>query len=138
MTGYGERDTMPERKYYGQQPVVYREQAKEWYRKNRQRILDLQKERRKSPEWQAAHKKAFKKHKLLKKYLVDKLKDWPCMDCGGSFPPCCMDFDHVRGKKLFEVSSIVVGKWDKILKEIAKCDLVCANCHRLRHKKRDS
>lgn len=44
-----------------------------------------------------------------------------------------MDFDHVRGRKLFNVA---VGAFnvteEKLLVEIDKCDVVCANCHRQR------
>ena len=56
------------------------------------------------------------------------------MDCGGSFPPVCMDFDHVRGEKLFNIGSEARGGvgWERILAEVAKCELVCANCHRIR------
>ena len=43
-----------------------------------------------------------------------------------------MDYDHRPGtKKKFNVSVIRKGKAE-ILKEIEKCDLVCANCHRIR------
>jgi hypothetical protein len=45
-----------------------------------------------------------------------------------------MDFDHVRGEKLFDVSRMVgPGLSLELIKaEIAKCDVVCANCHRIR------
>lgn len=59
----------------------------------------------------------------------------PCADCGGIFPPCCMDFDHLPGtKKLYAVGTMVSHghSWPKIEVEIAKCELVCANCHRIR------
>lgn len=58
----------------------------------------------------------------------------PCMDCGGSFPIICMDFDHVRGEKVGNVADLVKKNkpFDVILAEIAKCDVVCANCHRIR------
>jgi hypothetical protein len=44
-----------------------------------------------------------------------------------------MEYDHVRGKKVDNISNLVgrVG-WERLEKEIAKCDLVCANCHRER------
>lgn len=64
-------------------------------------------------------------------------KDQPCTDCGGVFPSCVMDFDHVpeRGAKLFPL-----GRSDRSIKalteEIAKCDVVCANCHRIRTQNR--
>lgn len=64
---------------------------------------------------------------------VGSLKARPCADCGGRFPPCAMDFDHRPGEtKAFNVASITTGTRDKILSEIAKCDLVCSNCHRIR------
>lgn len=66
---------------------------------------------------------------------LNSLKSAPCMDCGGVFPPECMDFDHVRGVKFFNISNIC-RSMESLLHEIAKCDLVCANCHRIRTAKR--
>lgn len=67
------------------------------------------------------------------KDFVNTLKlDQPCMDCGNKFPPVCMDFDHVRGEKVSDISLIVNRSLNTILEEIAKCDLVCSNCHRIR------
>lgn len=64
---------------------------------------------------------------------IDALKNKPCMDCGRSFPAVCMDFDHNPGKiKSFEISTATDRTQEAILLEIAKCDLVCSNCHRLR------
>ena len=57
----------------------------------------------------------------------------PCADCGEQYPHYVMDFDHVRGKKLKDVADMPGGYgWAKIEKEIAKCDVVCSNCHRQR------
>lgn len=58
------------------------------------------------------------------------------MDCGNSFPSECMDFDHVRGTKLVQVSDLTWSNETTLMTEIAKCDLVCANCHRIRTKAR--
>ena len=63
---------------------------------------------------------------------LGKLKEAPCLDCGQVFSPCCMDFDHVRGEKLLDISQMFTSSWTKVLEEVAKCDLVCANCHRVR------
>jgi hypothetical protein len=63
---------------------------------------------------------------------VVKLKSNPCVDCHKKFPPCVMDFDHVRGKKLFQISHALSYTWSRVKKELRKCDLVCANCHRIR------
>lgn len=45
-----------------------------------------------------------------------------------------MDFDHVRGKKLCTVSSITSrgNRPSALLREAAKCDVICSNCHRIR------
>jgi len=61
--------------------------------------------------------------------LID-LKATPCADCKGEFHYCQMDFDHVRGEKLGQVPKR--GTAQAIKAEAAKCDVVCANCHRVR------
>lgn len=66
------------------------------------------------------------------KDLVTQGKARPCMDCGRSYPKEVMEFDHVRGKKLFELADAWNIGRERILAEMAKCDVVCANCHRLR------
>lgn len=71
---------------------------------------------------------------------VRQIKSKPCMDCDGTFDPVCMDFDHREGEeKLSAVSAMIASNrygWARIEAEIAKCDVVCANCHRLRTKAR--
>lgn len=68
--------------------------------------------------------------------LLDELKTTPCHDCGGLYPPYVMDFDHVRGEKMFGLSKVVNQlqdlPLDVVLAEVAKCEIVCANCHRIR------
>ena len=64
--------------------------------------------------------------------LVREAKDVPCMDCGKRWHFCAMDFDHVRGKKLFEINDASCRALQKVKDEIAKCNVVCANCHRIR------
>lgn len=61
-------------------------------------------------------------------------KNKPCMDCGNIFPPCAMDFDHVKGKKTYSIATLASSSksWELIYKEIQKCELVCSNCHRVR------
>lgn len=67
---------------------------------------------------------------------IATFKDVPCMDCGGVFPPECMDFDHVRGTKLRPLAMMCGHSKEKIQAEMAKCDVVCSNCHRIRTKSR--
>lgn len=66
---------------------------------------------------------------------MDDLKRKPCADCGEEYPPFVMDFDHRPDEeKLFAVSAAIpMGLGERaILEEAAKCDVVCANCHRFR------
>lgn len=77
-------------------------------------------------------KHAYARKKKRREWLSE-LKAKPCMDCGNSFPPVCMDFDHRDGsEKVGNVSALYECSLQTLLNEIAKCDLVCANCHRLR------
>jgi hypothetical protein len=63
----------------------------------------------------------------------DALRDRPCADCGGKFPAVCMQFDHRPGEeKITEVVRLKLSSHEKLLAEIAKCDVVCANCHAIR------
>lgn len=69
----------------------------------------------------------------LHKYLRDMKEKTPCVDCKINYPYYVMDFDHVRGKKHANVMELVptLSK-KKIDEEIAKCEIVCSNCHRIR------
>jgi hypothetical protein len=65
--------------------------------------------------------------------MVTRFKETtPCLDCNRSFKACQMDFDHVRGVKSGTVSQMLGLDTSVLLAEIEKCDLVCANCHRIR------
>ena len=89
-----------------------------------------QKERNK-----AAVRKYYVKRTETNRRLVLDIKKTPCMDCGKRYPPEVMEFDHIptRGTKELNVSTASYKVSTKrLLKEIEKCDLVCANCHRIR------
>ena len=68
---------------------------------------------------------------LLWEYLRDKV----CTDCGYK-DSRVFEFDHLPGfEKKFEIGKAVSGStrsWKLILTEIEKCEVVCANCHRIR------
>lgn len=56
-----------------------------------------------------------------------------CMDCGYKAHAEALDFDHRPGtEKLFSVGNFSNRPLDAIFAEIEKCDVVCANCHRVR------
>ena len=70
-----------------------------------------------------------------KKAWMDTLKNRPCTDCEKQYPSPVMDWDHVHGEKEFSLGDSLannIGR-ERILAEIEKCELVCSNCHRLRH-----
>lgn len=74
------------------------------------------------------------RRKRLSEWLIE-LKSKPCMDCGNSYPSCAMDFDHRdRSQKKFTLNGRQLDQYSRemVLAEIAKCDLVCAVCHRIR------
>lgn len=66
----------------------------------------------------------------LDAYKVEK----GCADCGYNAHPRALDFDHIGTDKIADVGWLVhaVVSWTRILAEIAKCEVVCANCHRVR------
>lgn len=74
------------------------------------------------------------KHAQQNKEALDKARSAPCADCGKTYPIICMDFDHLpQHPKAFNLST----HWktlqhSEIMQEVAKCEVVCSNCHRIR------
>jgi hypothetical protein len=69
--------------------------------------------------------------------IEEKLRRGSCMDCGLAVTRdnyFCFDFDHRNpAEKAFTISSKRKDVAESVLQaEFAKCDLVCANCHRIR------
>ena len=63
------------------------------------------------------------------KYLGGK-----CQRCNGIFHPSVYDFHHRdRSEKEGNFSYFRDSKWEYLVQELNKCDLLCANCHRLTH-----
>jgi hypothetical protein len=74
-----------------------------------------------------------------KKFIQDYLATHPCIDCGET-DPIVLEFDHVRGTKVSNVTDMSrrVHGINAIIKEISKCEVRCANCHRrITHKRRE-
>jgi hypothetical protein len=56
-----------------------------------------------------------------------------CVDCGYNAHPAALDFDHLPGTdKKFELALGHSRSVAAIKRELAKCECVCANCHRVR------
>ncbi len=98
-----------------------REYSREHYEKNK----DKHNERR------TVNQRAYRDK--MRKFVAD-LKDVPCADCGQSYPHYVMDFDHLEDvEKLGNIADMAMGaSMVKLLEEIEKCEVVCANCHRIR------
>ena len=92
------------------------------YAENKQYYLDKSKARNKLMK---AASRAF---------ITAYLEQHPCVDCGNT-DVRVLDFDHVRGTKLFNISAAAGRKRHvsqaMLEAEIAKCEVRCANCHRI-------
>ena len=100
-------------------------------RKQYDHVYNLRNHRR----W-AEKKLAWQKGRAA--WIREMKTDKACTDCGGVFPPEAMQWDHLPGSiKLGEISA-KIRKWSRrlIFEELAKCELVCANCHAIRTYKR--
>jgi len=73
-------------------------------------------------------------NRRVRRMLADYKTRTGCTDCGYKENAAALDFDHVSGEKAFNLSS--VNSIAKALTEIGKCEVVCANCHRVRTYKR--
>ncbi len=87
--------------------------------------------------YQKKNKCSQKISKRNKSWVINYKKCNFCIDCNLS-DWVVMDFDHVRGIKKANISTMVRQAYsiETIKEEVAKCDLVCANCHRKRTAKR--
>lgn len=64
--------------------------------------------------------------------LLEHLKSCKCEDCGET-NPVVLEFDHTSPEeKSFNISDCNKYSWSTVLQEIDKCQVVCANCHRVR------
>jgi hypothetical protein len=77
-------------------------------------------------------KELHRQKQAYKQRLVEIKESSGCKDCGES-NPIVLDFDHLKDKK-YNVSRMIHDgfSWKAIKKEIEKCEVVCANCHRIR------
>jgi hypothetical protein len=103
-------------------------------------FLDKDKQRESSRKHYAKNKEAIKERTLItnrlirqrnREYVIGIKGNTPCADCGVSYPPYVMQFDHIIEGKRANVSDLVRSgvSIDNIQIEIDKCELVCANCH---------
>lgn len=91
---------------------------REWYKLNRQKVIGEV----------VARKKRLRE--LVKQYKLEK----GCTDCGYKEHFAALDFDHISDNKFKGIARMVDAgySWKRIKQEIDKCEVVCANCHRIR------
>jgi hypothetical protein len=101
--------------------AYHKKYARGWYRRN-------------SKKHGASVKKNKVKMRAENRAIVIAAKSRPCADCHRTFHWICMDFDHLPGsKKVGCVSKLAYVAFKSVVRiEIAKCEVVCSNCHRLR------
>lgn len=90
-----------------------------WYYRNRKKVLEGK----------------YRRRKRNRDFVKNIKKGKKCVDCKKEYPFYAMDFDHRDKKKKRETVSRLVHDnvpIEDLKKEIAKCDLVCSNCHRVR------
>jgi hypothetical protein len=81
-------------------------------------------------------KRAARERDWRQRWLSVYLAMWGCADCGET-DPVVLEFDHVRGEKRCNIGQKLADmRWKDLLGEIAKCDVVCANCHKRRTARR--
>ena len=85
--------------------------------------------------------RSFKRNKVQRvrnREFVMSIKEISeCIDCGEN-NPLVLDFDHVKGEKIMAISDMSNKAYgiDTISKEMDKCEVRCANCHRIITEKR--
>lgn len=100
---------------------------------------DPEKQRAAQAAHYVAHKDRYRESsrnfKDRRNQIVNAAKDRPCNKCGVKYPPRVMDFHHSDPKtKLHGIGDLIRrGTQKALLEEIAKCEILCANCHRLHH-----
>jgi hypothetical protein len=94
-----------------------------YYERNKEKIIARTK------AWTIARMERLREIVMLE-------KDNPCMDCNKRYHFSVMDFDHREGEIKNSGISALMNNWKVgetgLRKELAKCDLVCSNCHRVR------
>ena len=77
--------------------------------------------------------KAALRRKQISAYLKAKKLASGCVDCGFNTHSEALDFDHV-GEKTINPSRMIGRGWsfERIDRELAQCEVRCANCHRIK------
>lgn len=100
--------------------AYYREYNKGWYQRHREKRITLITRRRME----------------IQDWFRDYKSKLSCMVCGENHPACLQIHHRDRKGKSFTISWVVgrsTYSINTILQEIEKCDVLCGNCHAIRH-----
>lgn len=109
----------------------------EYKEKNRLERINIKKNNIHSKIILTPEQKLKVKERLLKRRLDNRdsmyrfLSEHSCVDCGEK-DIIVLELDHANGNKSFGVADRMTLKWATLKKEIDKCEVVCANCHKRR------
>ena len=109
------------RKWYGENKELCNLRARKWYEENKE-LCTLRSRKSKI-------KAMARNRRVVLEYLVEH----PCVDCGLE-DVRVLEFDHVRGEKTRSVCQLSFSGVGvaRLLAEVEKCDIRCANCHRVK------
>lgn len=101
---------------------------------------DYERGRRSNPVYRATQAAGTRRSKARRIAVLHQIKVAAgCADCGYHSHAEALDFDHRPGvEKVFSIAQEPHRPWAVMETEIAKCDVVCANCHRVRTASRRS
>jgi len=73
------------------------------------------------------------KRQRRRNFLYSVKQTYGCEDCGYNENPVALQFDHLpEFDKINRISALTKGNFTKLIDEIVKCEVVCANCHAIR------
>jgi len=111
---------MPEKKKLSSYSKEYKRQ---WYQKNKEKCR------------RQHNKRKANRRKELKEWVTNYKYDHCCIKCGETHPACLIFHHREREEKCYDVAAMIRDglTLKRVKAEIAKCDLICANCHHKLH-----
>ncbi len=111
---------MPTQKWREENLEKMRQYRRDWYSKNQEH----------------AKEKVIERKNAINKWFKEIKRQLRCEKCGEDHP-ACLEFHHLNPseKKINLSEAVAIKGWskNKILDEIAKCVVLCSNCHRKLH-----
>lgn len=126
------------REWYAKNPEALEEKRRldrERYERNREKVLEGRKVYYQNNKEMVKERQA--RYRAEAAVIIFEARRQPCADCGGEFPPACMQFHHLDPS--IKTNNVrAMGHPTRVRREIAKCIVICANCHCIRHGAEDA